>query len=123
MGDEEKSRKVYGTFCGSDGSCCAGVLGNFNSLLHGTWWEVLGEVGGSATVCNNGKIVCLVVDAGSSTREPLVADADGGVGEWELLCWNGEIKHLVVDAGSARAIGGKWQMVVWESRSCFAGVV
>jgi len=93
-------------------------------VLHGTWWEVLGEVGGSATVCNNGKIVlCLVVDAGSSTREPLVADADGGVGEWELLCWNGEIKHLVVDAGSARAIGGKWQMVVWESRSCFAGVV
>jgi hypothetical protein len=26
-----------------------------------------------------------------------------------------EIVHLVVDAGSARSIGGRWQMVVWES--------
>jgi len=38
---------------------------DFGECAHGT-----GEVGGSATVCNNGKIVlCLVVDAGSSTRE------------------------------------------------------
>ena len=53
-----------------------------------------------------------------------MADADGGVGEWELLCWNGEIKHLVVDAGSARAIDW-WQMAdggvgEWEFLLCMS---